>query len=202
MKYFYIALISLILIVACSKEKEEEIIKNPHEGMNMNSMNSEQKFENPSSNITLDGEKLTFENVEMQIPAHWIKETPSSSMRVIQFFSKDNKDAIIAGFFFGNRPNMTDENIDRWKSQFVKVEKVNKKEFANGKALLVEIDGTYKKRPSEMVMEFEEAPNYKTIAAIISTDNGPYFFKMVAPKNIADKELKNFESFLATYKTK
>lgn len=202
MKYFYIALISLTLLFSCKENKEEEIIKNPHQDMNMNNPHSTEMFEKPNADIKLEGNKLTFENVEMQVPENWVSENPSSSMRVIQFFAKNNSDVIIAGFFFGNRANMTDANIDRWKSQFVKVNKADTKEFANGKALLVEIEGTYKKRPSEMVVNFEEVPNYKTIAAIVSTNNGPYFFKMVAPKDAADKELKNFEDFLNSYKEK
>jgi hypothetical protein len=66
----------------------------------------------------------------------------------------------------------------------------------------VEIEGTYKKRPSEMVAEFEEEPSYKTLAAIVSTDNGPYFFKMVGPADKVNNEVKNFENFLNSYKAK
>ena len=202
MKYFYIALISLTLLFSCKENKEEEIIKNPHESMGSKNPQATEMFQKPTADIKLDGKKLTFENVQMTVPDNWVSERPTSSMRVIQFFAKNNSDVVIAGFFFGNRANMTDANIERWKSQFVKVDKSETKEFAGGKALLVEIEGTYKKRPSEMVMNFEEAPNYKTLAAIVSTKNGPYFFKLVAPKDAADKELKNFEDFLNSYKEK
>ncbi len=203
MKYiFIIGLISLAMITACKEEKEETMMKDPHAGVDMKATHTTDMFETPEAKLKVEGKNLTFENVSMELPDTWIQEKPSSSMRVVQFFIKDNEDLVIAGFYFGNRDNMVDANIDRWKSQFTEVKNLNKKEFAGGKAVLVEIEGTYKKRPSEMVAEFEEVPSYKTIAAIVSTDNGPYFFKMVGPADKVNSEVSNFEKFLKSYTAK
>jgi hypothetical protein len=202
MKYFLMAFVSILFISACTENKEEELFKDPHTNMSAQKMHSTPMFENPAADIKLDGQVLSFENIEMKLPAGWVQEKPSSSMRVIQFTSKDNNNLIIAGFYFGNRDNMVEPNINRWKSQFTEVDNFSKKEFASGKAVLVEIEGTHKNRPSEMVKDFEAAPGYKTIAAIVSTNNGPYFFKMVGPAVDVNKELKNFESFLNSYNEK
>ena len=202
MKYFLTVLLSILFIVACTENKEEKIIKNPHSEMTSDKMQSTPMFENPATNIKLNGNKLSLENIGMILPSTWIEEEPSSSMRIIQFSPKNNNDLIIAGFYFGNRNNMVEANINRWKSQFTEVENYSKKEFASGKAILVEIKGIHKNRPSEMVKDFETAPGYKTIAAIVSTDKGPYFFKLVGPVKEVNKELKNFEDFLASYSEK
>jgi hypothetical protein len=203
MKYiFIIALISLSLITACKEEKEETIMENPHAGMDMKATHGTEIFQTPEAKLKVEGKNISFENVTLELPENWIQEKPSSSMRVVQFFVKDNEDLVIAGFYFGNRDNMVDANINRWKSQFTKVNNLDKKDFAGGKAVLVEIEGTYKKRPSEMVAEFEEEPSYKTLAAIVSTDNAPYFFKMLGPADKVNNEVKNFENFLNSYKAK
>ncbi|GEM_PF-2979238 len=202
MKYFYIALLSMLFISACSETKDEETIQNPHPQMTMGQQSSTQMFENPEANIKLNERKLTFENVEMLVPATWLKEKPTSSMRVIQFFSKNNNHLVVAGFYFGNRDNMVEPNIERWKSQFTEVDKFSKIDFADGKNVLVQIEGTHKNRPSEMVKDFEAVPGYKTIAAIVSTNKGPYFFKMVGPLDDVNKELENFKDFLNSYKKK
>lgn len=202
MKYFYFILISLALIASCKEEKQPEFDGDPHAGMNMQGMDGSQIIDVPESNVMLDGSTMSFENVEMTIPDGWINEEPSSSMRVVQFFAKDDDQLVIAGFYFGNRDEMIEANIKRWEAEFIKMDNSTKKEYANGKATLVEISGTYRLKPFPMAEEFKEAPNYITLAAIVATENGPYFFKMVGPKIGVDKERDNFDKFIKSYKQK
>ena len=206
MKYFYtmaIAVISFALITGCGEEEKEEVQMDPHAGVNMQGMGGgtgDEMFENPESNLKMDGQTLSFENVSMQVPEGWVKEKPASSMRVIQFFSKNDEELIIAGFYFGKFDEMIPQNIERWENEFAKLENSKNEEYAGGKAIYVELEGTYRLKPFPMAQEFEEVEGYKTLAAIIKTDNGPYYFKAVGKKESADAEIANFKSFLKSYK--
>ena len=201
MKYFYIALIALSLLVSCGKK--EEAAKDPHTGMNMQDMSKGQAVvESAKTDMKIEGSTMTFANVKMTVPALWIKEEPASPVRFVQFTSKDDEEFVVAGFYFGKQDEMVDANIKRWEAEFSKLDKNTRKEFAGGKVVMVTLEGTYKKKPFPMAEEFTETPNYTTIAAIVKTSDGPYFFKAVSSNSAIKNEMPNFESFLSSYSAK
>jgi hypothetical protein len=200
MKYFYIALIAVVMIVSCGKK--EEAAKDPHSGMPMTGMGKEQMLESPKSDIKLEGSVLTFADVKMTVPADWINEEPSSPIRNIQFTSKGDVEFVMAGFYFGNQEEMVEANKQRWEAEYTKIDKSDKKEYAGGKITLILLEGTYKKKPFPMSEEYKETPGYKTLAAIVKTKDGPYFFKAVDIIKAIDNQFSNFDSFLKSYSAK
>ena len=207
-------LLSAILLISCNKTEPS---KDPHAGGQMPPGMGGQQMppgmggaqpgagmaeEGSKSTVKVNGNILELENVQLTTPASWVNEKPTSSMRAVQYFLKDDEETTIVGSYFGKRDEMVDANIQRWKDQFSKTEKTDKVELSGGQVIMVSLTGTYMKKASMMSEEFTEAPNYMMLAAIVKTNNGPYFFKMVGPKSTLSNELASFKKFLASYKVK
>ncbi len=146
------------------------------------------------------GSNLVLADFQLSVPDVWVKEKPATEMRVVQYFLKHYSSVNIIGFYFGNRPEMADANIERWKGEYTKVDNIEKNKLAGDKIIMTVITGTFKKRPAPMAEEFSEVAGYMTLAAIIPSFEGPYFFKMVGPKTVVEKEIPRFRAFLNSYK--
>ena len=194
MKYLMTVLLSLAIIFGCSKEKVET--KDPH----ATGGKPEMPVENPNVTVKVEGRVMSFSNVKMTIPDNWVQETTTSEMRKVQFFLKQDDMIGIAGFYFGNQTGQDDANIDRWKNEFVKIDKSERLSLVNGKAIMVSIKGNYKKKPFPMATEFKEAPNHMMLACIVNTKDGPFYFKMVGEASILSDEVTKFKEFLNSYK--
>ncbi|MDZ7774435.1 MAG: hypothetical protein U5L09_01880 [Bacteroidales bacterium] len=68
--------------------------------------------------------------------------------------------------------------------------------------MFVEIDGAFKVKPFPMAQEFTETPGYKMLAAIIPSNEGPYFFKVTAPAKQMNMLKPEFLEFLQSYEKK
>lgn len=148
----------------------------------------------PATNInSVDG--LVLSNVKLAIPAGWTQEKPSSQMRVAQLVLKNDPKVKMAIFYFGEQ-DMIQENIDRWRGQFVKEDSFKDLEVNSGSCRVVKILGIYKLKPFPMAQEFKETPNYGVLAAIVNTNKGPYYLKIEAPKSIIEQEEKSFLAML------
>jgi len=193
MKYLLTVLLSIALIFGCSKEKVDT--KDPH----VMGGKTEITVEKPNVPVKVEGRTMSFSNVKMTVPENWVQEQTNSEMRVVQFFLKQDDMIGIAGFYFGNQPEMVDANIDRWKNEFTKIDNSERLSLANGKSIMVSIKGTYKKKPFPMATEFKEVQNYMMLACIITTKDGPFYFKMVGEANILSDEVIKFKEFLNSY---
>lgn len=124
------------------------------------------------------------------------KATPvRSAMRRAQYLlpkaEADTDDAEVVVFYFGRGeggPVM--ENLKRWKGQFSTAEgtplaeDAGKQETldANGfKVTLLDISGSYVAAPMAGVGDTKPRPNYRMLAAIIETPQGPWFVKATGP---------------------
>ena len=118
--------------------------------------------------------------IKFEAPKEWTKETPASNMRKAQYKVPDKekqaKDAELTLFYFGKNAGGIDANIKRWAGQMGQTEA--KPETIEGKCkiTLVDIKGTYSERPNQPPLE-----NARMLAAVVATDNGPWFFKLVGP---------------------
>jgi hypothetical protein len=120
-----------------------------------------------------------------QLPAAWVRETPSSNMRLAQ--------ASIPGaagpgqfaiFFFGaGGGGSTEANIERWVGQIDKPTAPTHREAfaAHGlKVTWVEAAGTMK--PSTVGMGPVTAqPGTRLLAAVVEGPGGPWYLKIVGP---------------------
>ena len=124
------------------------------------------------------------------------KATPvRSAMRRAQYLlqkvESDSDDAEVVVFYFGRGeggPVM--ENLKRWKGQFSSAEgtplpeDAGKQETleANGfKVSLLDISGSYVAAAMAGVGDTKLRPNYRMLAAIIETPQGPWFVKATGP---------------------
>lgn len=197
MKLLFAILFSFALIMSCNKPQVDN--KDPH-AMPPKGQDIPMEKPDPKTEVKVDGRTMKFSNVTMTIPENWVFEPNKSEMRVVQFFLKNDDMVIIPGFYFGNQPDMADANIERWKSEFTKLDKQEKTVLANGKCVFVNLAGTYKKKPFPMAQEFKETANYAMLACIINSNEGPYFFKMVGTTNTLNGEIDGFKAFLNSYK--
>ncbi len=98
-------------------------------------------------------QEIKFLGLQSKLPADWIAEPVSSSMRLAQFkipASNGGNDANLILFYFGPGQGGTPEaNITRWQTQFStpqggRVEaKVEKLEVSNMPVTIVELNGNY-----------------------------------------------------------
>ena len=50
------------------------------------------------------------------------------------------------------------------------------------KITTLDISGTFKDRPAPQAPRFTARKNYRMMTAIVQTEDGPYYFRMVGPK--------------------
>ncbi len=145
-------------------------------------------------------------NLNATIPDSWQQQTPTSSMRLTQFdipaLGEDTENAQLV--VFNRIGGSIDQNLNRWYGQFKQEDgrssasKTTRETFtANGLAItLVSLKGTYSASMMGMGGAPVDKPGYGMLAAIVSTPEGPYYFKMVGPAHTVDGHQKAFETFL------
>jgi gluconolactonase len=134
--------------------------------------------------------KVELEGITLEVPAAWEKQKPSSNLRLGQFAipaaAGDPEGAELAVFPpFGGSVR---QNVDRWIQQFEpqgREMKATQGECPQGKYVLIELTGTYKKPVGPpFLQQTEPAPGYKMLGVILSAKNGGNFFlKLTGPKN-------------------
>jgi len=202
MKYWFLILSVVFLTIACGgkEEKPDEQAQevDPHTGVmpghsDLSALTDQENTEDFSDPI------LRISGIELTTPDSWERETPSSSMRVVQYALKSDKNLKVTGFFFGQQ-DLVKENIDRWKAEFTKLEKSDEQKLVNDKITLIILEGTYKLKPFPMAQEFTPTDNYMVLAAIVPSPEGPYYFKIYGPTETLKKEIDSFKKFLNSYK--
>jgi hypothetical protein len=127
-------------------------------------------------------------------PAGWVKEQPSSAMRVAQYklpkAEGDGEDAALVIYFFGaTQGGSIQANIDRWISQIQQPDGSSSRDKAktdtmtvNGlKVTTVDVTGTYTAEMAPGSGTMHNDANYHLRAAVIETPKGNYFLKLVGP---------------------
>src|SRR5262245_46888062 len=102
------------------------------------------------------GAKKSLGPLTISIPAGWVEQAPSSSMRKAQFLlprtSGDDADGELVAFYFGpGQGGSVEANIDRWVGQFGQPDgssskekaKITKSETAGMTVTFVDLTGTY-----------------------------------------------------------
>jgi hypothetical protein len=194
-------LILVISLFSCNynKKEKEKLFEESKQELKPA---AEVPIDEEAKKYTITGKTLSFRSYEMTIPETWDNVTPSNSMRLVQFVMKHHTEISIVGFYFGKRDEMIEGNIDRWKGEFVKLEKEENIALINKSNKLIKLSGIFKYKEMSMSETFVEKPGYVTLAAILITKDGPFFFKVVGPKSIIDTEEKLFVEFINSFKSK
>lgn len=148
-----------------------------------------------------------------KVPAGWVEEERSSSMRVAQYklprTATDTDDASLVLYYFGKgQGGSTMANIERWASQIQQADgskaKTTEESFtANGlKFTTIDGAGTYVAETAPGSGEFLNKPAFRLRAAVIETPNGSYYVKLVGPEKTVTHWNDAFLSYLKSFEFK
>ncbi len=144
------------------------------------------------------GGKLKLRDLNLEVPAKWKQQQPSSSMRLAQFAVTPVEGELDPAevTVFPPMGGSVAENIKRWIDQFQstgRTSKITKGKFPGGEYVLLEVSGTFNKPDGPIMMQkTKPAPEYKMLAAMLITDKGNYFIKMPGPIKTIDANAENF----------
>jgi hypothetical protein len=151
--------------------------------------------------------------VTLQADLAWQTATPSSSMRKAQFtlprVAGDPEDAELAVFYFGaGQGGSVEANLQRWYGQFEQPDSSSSAEKAktsqdvvDGMNLtMVDVNGTYTASMMPGMGEHFNKPNFRMLAAVLETPQGPYFFKLVGPEKTVAHWANSFSEFVKSAK--
>ena len=205
-KYLLLAFATFAMISCSGKEEKTQPEVDPMGEMPaghppMTGMDALSELSEDLPPIDPSNPVLELSNITLTSPDSWVRENPTSAMRVVQYKLKSDSNTKVVGFFFGKQ-DMLRQNIDRWKAEFVELKDAKEEKLSGGKVTMVKLEGIYNVKPFPMAEEFTPTPDYMVLAAIVETDDGPYYFKVFAPEKILNAEMNNFKKFLNSYKIK
>lgn len=150
-------------------------------------------------------------SLKFTVPAGWVEEERTSSMRVAQYrlpkAAGDTEDASVVLYYFGqNQGGSAAANIERWIGQMKQADgDTSKKENleVNGlKVTTVDVAGTYVAETAPGSGTFLNKPGYRLRAAVVETPNGSYYVKLVGPEKTVGQWNESFLSYLKSFEFK
>jgi hypothetical protein len=163
------------------------------------------------SSLNAAGAMNTIEFLGMtgKLPASWVEEKPSSSMRLAQYRipgSENNSNANLILFYFGQgQGGSAKANIARWQSQFSKpeggsVEPMIETMNVNGiPVTVVELGGDYA-RGVGMGPVGTAAPDQILLASIIESARGNIYIQLHGPAATVALHREAYMQFIRTIK--
>jgi len=140
---------------------------------------------------------------QAKIPNSWLREQPSTNMRLAQFKIPGPLGTAELVVFSGIGGSI-DENLNRWYGQFKNINQTNiKKEVERSTEIIKDmsvtfayLEGTYLKSSFGMGGPAEEMNDYAMLAAIMSSTYGPYYFKTTGPRKTVLEHKQTIISFI------
>ncbi len=154
--------------------------------------------------------------ISVRIPEGWTIEPPSSRMRKAQYVlprqGQDPEDASLVVFHFGpGQGGSVEANLKRWYGQFRQpdgrpsgeVARVTRKTVSGMRVTAADVSGTYAPAAmGPMVPAGEPKPNFRMLAAIVESPQGPYFFKLTGPEGTVGHWKGAFDRFIESVRKK
>jgi hypothetical protein len=207
MKKYLLLVFMAIMVVSCGEKVDtEKNLVDTLSGMPgghppVSGMDALSELSDDAPSFDPSNPVLELSDITLTAPDNWLREKPTSAMRIVQYSLKNSPESKIVGFFFGQQ-DLLRENIDRWKNEFVELKSAEEETMAGDKVTMVVLEGVYNVKPFPMAEEFTATPDYMVLAAIVQSNEGPYYFKVFAPSKILKPEIANFKKFLNSYKIK
>ena len=155
--------------------------------------------------------RVTMPGMSYTPPEGWIREDPSSNHRLIQYRlpgeKKEIGDARVVIYYFGEAgTGEVDANIDRWANQFrqpdgrpsIEVAQVEVHEVRGLVVQTVTVVGTY--TAITATGEHLNRPHRSLHAAVVYTDAGPYYFKVVGPTRTVRHWDDSYDALFASFR--
>ena len=153
--------------------------------------------------------------LKYQVPAGWVNEKPSSSMRVAQYklpkVAGDGEDASLVLYFFGSgQGGGVTDNVDRWVNQMEQPDGHPSKDKAKIETLTVhglkvttvDISGTYTAQMSPGSDTRHNDGNQRLLAAVVETPKGNYFAKLIGPEKTVSHWNQSFGEYVKSFEFK
>ena len=184
---------------------------NPHAGMAGSPHGSLPDQTTPKTPDKLGDGRLALGPFSVAAPADWTVKPVTSSMRAADFQlpGKPGAEAeLIVYYFGGGGAGSIDDNVNRWLDQFQQpdgkssrdVAKIEKTKFGGQDATYVSVTGRYVSQGMPGGGGPVDKPDQALAAAIVSSPSGPYYFKLVGPKETVDAQAKAFRAMLDSLK--
>ena len=154
-------------------------------------------------------------SLKFTVPAGWIEEERTSSMRVAQYrlakVAGDSEDASLVLYYFGQgQGGSTAANMERWINQMKQAGGGSAKDAAKQESLevnglkiaTIDVGGTYVAETAPGSGEFLNKPAFRLRAAVVETPNGSYFVKLVGPEKTVAQWNESFLSYLRSFEFK
>lgn len=192
--------LSLALLAGCTPSKEEEQRPAPPAA----AATAAPAAAAAAKPARPPGAPLVFEPA-----SDWVVETPTSSMRKAQYklprAAGDPEDGECVVYFFGAMGGGgVEPNVERWCSQFAqpdgrdsKDRLVRSERKVGGMPVTeVQLHGTYVAETAPGSGERVNKPGFAMLGAIVESDHGAYYVKLVAPEATAHKHEAAFRDFI------
>ena len=158
-----------------------------------------------SQNTPTKLKTIKFLGLSSTLPASWVDEKPSSSMRLAQYRVPgrgSNGDANLVLYYFGQgQGGSADANIARWQSQFTTAEggvvepKLETMEVNGIAVTVVELRGHYA-RGVGMGPVGTAAPDQILLAAIVESTQGNIHIQLHGPANTVSMQRDAYMAFI------
>ena len=161
------------------------------------------------------GETIELGGLKSKAPAEWKFQKPSNKLRLYQFVvpkvEGDKDDAELVVFSFGAGGGSNEDNVKRWKGQFIapqgktidEATKTDKFKVGTGADVLyVDIHGTYKYKfpPNDPKAKEMLKENYRRFNLIFDTDKGPFFITLTGPAKTVEHNKAAFDGWIKAFK--
>ena len=153
--------------------------------------------------------------VTLQAPVEWTSTPPTTMMRKAQFalprVEGDSEDGELVVYYFRGEGGSAEANFRRWADQFAQPDSTPSSEKAKTANSTVDqmplttmdLSGTYVAPVTPMdPTNRHNKPNFRMLAAVLETSEGPYFFKLVGPEKTISKWADAYWDFVKSAKKK
>jgi hypothetical protein len=144
------------------------------------------------------------------VPADWTEKPITSSMRAGQFqLPGASGEAELVIYYFGETgAGGVQANLDRWIGQFQQpdgkksedVAKIEKTKIAGQEATIVSVSGRYVTTSMPGGGDPIDKAEQSLLGVIVDSPKGPYYFKLVGPKQTVDAQGPKLRALLASLK--
>lgn len=149
------------------------------------------------------GGPVQFEGLTLTAPKGWGRKAPQSTFILGEFvLPRAEGDTLDGRLTLSVAGGTIDENIARWKGQFVgKLEKSHQEKLdANGlTATLVDFSGEFNDQRGPNAPAVKR-PDFRMIAAIIPVGDQLHFVKATGPRKTMDHHADKIKAFIASAK--
>lgn len=140
----------------------------------------------------------------------WVSEPPKSNMRVAQYVlpkvEGDPQDATLVVYYFDGQGGTVEANFSRWCGQFTAADgspatcdgaKKALQEYSGVQVHLLDISGSYNAEDMSNQGTTIKGENWRLLAAVMKSNPGPYFIRLLGPQKTVERYQADFDKFLS-----